>query len=159
MKKFVAFVSPVPDEETTAVPAGPDVVETRSGDAAAEDPSHGALRIEAVLSDDQAQRILSALLNGHTADDAQLMIEEFVRRELETAGPAAGNLFERIVIAVERELFQRVYLNCERVKKKAAARLGINRNTLHKKLEQYAATNGKADATQVPTEESASAED
>jgi DNA-binding protein Fis len=138
MKKFVAFVSPVPDEETTTVSAGPDVVETRNGDAAAEEPSYAALRIEAVLSDDQAQRILSALLNGHTADDAQLLIEEFVQRELESAGPAAGDLFERIVIAAERELFQRVYLNCERVKKKAAARLGINRNTLHKKLRQYA---------------------
>jgi len=138
MKKFVAFVSTVSDEDGNDAGAGLDAMDI-AGDAPAHDePSHGALRIEAVLSDDQAQRILSALLNGHTGDDAQLMIEEFVQRELETAGPGAGNLFERIVIAVERELFQRVYLNCERVKKKAAARLGINRNTLHKKLRQYA---------------------
>ncbi len=145
MKKFVAFVSPVSEQEASTSPAGPEVIETADGEAAPDDSSHGALRIEAVLSDDQAQRILSALLNGHTAEDAQLMIEEFVQRELESAGPAAGNLFERIVIAVERELFQRVYLNCERVKKKAAARLGINRNTLHKKLRQYALVDEDAD--------------
>ena len=145
MKKFVAFVSPVSEQEATEPSAGPDVIETGNGAAAPEDVSHAALRIEAVLSDDQAQRILSALLNGHAPDDAQLMIEEFVRRELETAGPAAGNLFERIVIAVERELFQRVYVNCERVKKKAAARLGINRNTLHKKLRQYALVDENGD--------------
>ena len=138
MKNFVAFCPPPPGQEATASPSGPDVVETADIEAAREDPAHVALRIEAVLSDDQTRRILSALLNGQSGDDAQQMIEEFVQRELESAGPAAGNLFERIVIAVERELFQRVYLNCERVKKKAAARLGINRNTLHKKLRQYA---------------------
>jgi DNA-binding protein Fis len=138
-------VSPVSEQEANDSPSGPEVMETADGEAAPEVPSHAALRIEAVLSDDQAQRILSALLNGHTADDAQLLIEEFVQRELESAGPAAGDLFERIVIAVERELFQRVYLNCERVKKKAAARLGINRNTLHKKLRQYALVDEDAD--------------
>lgn len=145
MKKFVAFVSTVPEEDAPSLHTGPETSETGGGASAPEEASHAALRIEAVLSDDQAQRILSALLNGRTADDAQLMIEEFVQRELETAGPGAENLFERIVIAVERELFQRVYLNCERVKKKAAARLGINRNTLHKKLRQYALVDDRDD--------------
>ena len=38
---------------------------------------------------------------------------------------------------VERELIQQVLQTCDRVQIKAAARLGINRNTLHKKLSEY----------------------
>ena len=41
---------------------------------------------------------------------------------------------------------------CDEVKVTAADRLGINRNTLHKKLEQYAATNGKADVEEPAVE-------
>ncbi len=53
------------------------------------------------------------------------------------AGPQANDLHKRIVDQVERELIQQVLQSCERVQIKAAARLGINRNTLHKKLAQY----------------------
>ena len=42
-----------------------------------------------------------------------------------------------IVGRVERELIQQVLQSCDRVQIKAAARLGINRNTLHKKLAEY----------------------
>ena len=38
---------------------------------------------------------------------------------------------------VERELIAQVMLSCNNVQTKAAARLGINRNTLHKKLKEY----------------------
>jgi DNA-binding protein Fis len=38
---------------------------------------------------------------------------------------------------VERRLISQVYSACNRVKTKTAARLGIDRNTLHKKLRQY----------------------
>ena len=45
---------------------------------------------------------------------------------------------------------------CEGVKVTAADLLGINRNTLHKKWEQYSAENGKPDeAEAVPVEEAA----
>ena len=52
-------------------------------------------------------------------------------------GPSANDLHDRIVGQVERELIQQVLQACERVQIKAAARLGINRNTLHKKLSEY----------------------
>jgi DNA-binding protein Fis len=42
-----------------------------------------------------------------------------------------------IVDRVERELISQVMLDCNQVQIKAAARLGINRNTLHKKLKDY----------------------
>ena len=52
-------------------------------------------------------------------------------------GPSANDLYDRIVGRVERELIQQVLQTCDRVQIKAAARLGINRNTLHKKLSEY----------------------
>jgi DNA-binding protein Fis len=42
-----------------------------------------------------------------------------------------------VVNRVERELIVQVMAACEGVQIKAAERLGINRNTLHKKLKEY----------------------
>jgi DNA-binding protein Fis len=42
-----------------------------------------------------------------------------------------------IVNRVERELIAQVMTQAESVQIKAAERLGINRNTLHKKLKEY----------------------
>ena len=49
----------------------------------------------------------------------------------------AANLHASIVNRVERELIAQVMAACAGVQTKAADRLGINRNTLHKKLEEY----------------------
>ncbi|MGC8643166.1 MAG: sigma-54 interaction domain-containing protein [Isosphaeraceae bacterium] len=62
---------------------------------------------------------------------------ELVRQGIHNAGPNASNLHNYIVGQVERELIQQVLQTCDRVQIKAAARLGINRNTLHKKLAEY----------------------
>jgi DNA-binding protein Fis len=40
---------------------------------------------------------------------------------------------------IERELIGQVMCDCEQVQVKAAQRLGINRNTLHKKLAEFEA--------------------
>ncbi|MCH8046479.1 MAG: sigma-54-dependent Fis family transcriptional regulator [Planctomycetes bacterium] len=48
-----------------------------------------------------------------------------------------GTLHTRIVKRVEKELVLQVMARCDRVQTKAATRLGINRNTLHKKLKEY----------------------
>jgi DNA-binding NtrC family response regulator len=69
--------------------------------------------------------------------DLTAMTAELVRQGVRAAGPHANDLHKRIVDQVERELIQQVLMSCERVQIKAAARLGINRNTLHKKLAQY----------------------
>ncbi|HWE35716.1 MAG TPA: sigma-54 dependent transcriptional regulator [Isosphaeraceae bacterium] len=72
---------------------------------------------------------------------------ELVRQGIQAAGPAADDLCDRIVGQVERELIQQVLASCDRVQIKAAARLGINRNTLHKKLDKYridTGSNGEA---------------
>jgi DNA-binding NtrC family response regulator len=66
--------------------------------------------------------------------DLNALTAELVRQGIRAAGPGANDLHGRIVGQVERELIQQVLHACERVQIKAAARLGINRNTLHKKL-------------------------
>ncbi len=69
--------------------------------------------------------------------DPAALASELVRQGLRAAGPQANNLYDRIVGQVERELIEQVLASCERVQIKAAARLGINRNTLHKKLAEF----------------------
>ena len=54
-----------------------------------------------------------------------------------SAASNEGNLHGHIVDRVEREVIAQVMSTCSNVQIKAAARLGINRNTLHKKLKQY----------------------
>ena len=69
--------------------------------------------------------------------DLGALTAELVRQGIRAAGPQANDLHTRIVGQVERELIQQVLHACERVQIKAAARLGINRNTLHKKLAEF----------------------
>lgn len=69
--------------------------------------------------------------------DQTTLCTELVRQGISSAGPNTNDLHDRIVGRVERELIQQVLQSCDRVQIKAAARLGINRNTLHKKLTEY----------------------
>ena len=69
--------------------------------------------------------------------DFTVLCAELVRHGISSAGPAANDLYDRIVGQVERELIQQVLQACDRVQIKTASRLGINRNTLHKKLSEY----------------------
>jgi DNA-binding NtrC family response regulator len=69
--------------------------------------------------------------------DLDGLCEEFVSRGLSEAGPNGENLHERVVSLVEKELISQVLRSCQGVQTKAATRLGINRNTLHKKIDDY----------------------
>jgi DNA-binding NtrC family response regulator len=72
-----------------------------------------------------------------TGTDLAALTAELVRAGVRAAGPASNDLYDRIVGRVERELIEQVLQTCDRVQIKAAARLGINRNTLHKKLSEF----------------------
>ena len=72
------------------------------------------------------------------------------RSSVRAAGPAANDLYDRIVGRVERELIQQVMQTCDRIQIKAAARLGINRNTLHKKLSEFRLDDTSATAGMPP---------
>jgi len=67
----------------------------------------------------------------------ETLVEEVVQQGLAASGPDEENLHSKIVDRVERELIAQVMAECNRVQTKAAKRLGINRNTLHKKLDDY----------------------
>ncbi len=74
---------------------------------------------------------------GGTPLDFDGLAEELVRTGLSAADEKAEDLHSRIVDCVEREVIAQVLAQCDGVQIKAAGRLGINRNTLHKKLKQY----------------------
>jgi transcriptional regulator with GAF, ATPase, and Fis domain len=73
--------------------------------------------------------------------DLQALIQGLVRVGIQTL--PEGTLDEKIVLAVERELIEQVMMHCNGVGVAAAKKLGINRNTLHKKVEGYKQADGK----------------
>ena len=74
---------------------------------------------------------------GKRGLDVESLTEELVQMGLGAAADDARDLHGQIVDRVEREVIAQVMVACEHVQTKAATRLGINRNTLHKKLKQY----------------------
>jgi len=76
-------------------------------------------------------------IGRHRSVDLYTLAAELVEQGITTAGSQADNLHATIVNRVERELIAQVMTACDNVQTKAAARLGINRNTLHKKLKEY----------------------
>jgi Nif-specific regulatory protein len=71
-----------------------------------------------------------------TTADVPTLIRQLVRTGIQTL--PRRTLEKNIVKAVERELTEQVLQRCNDVRVKAAEWLGINRNTLHKRLEEYA---------------------
>jgi DNA-binding NtrC family response regulator len=69
--------------------------------------------------------------------DLDSLARDLVEQGMTTAGPDDDNLFDRVVSRVERELIAQMLAACGGVQLKAAARLGINRNTLRKKLLEH----------------------
>jgi DNA-binding NtrC family response regulator len=74
--------------------------------------------------------------------DLDSLARDLVEQGMTTAGPGDDNLFGRIVSRVERELIAQMLAACDGVQLKAAARLGINRNTLRKKLLEHGLEGG-----------------
>jgi len=76
-------------------------------------------------------------IGRHRSFDLEALAAELVEQGITSAGSQADNLHGTIVSRVERELIAQVMARCDNVQTKAAARLGINRNTLHKKLKEH----------------------
>ncbi len=76
--------------------------------------------------------------------DLDALIQQLVRVGIETLPD--GSLDKRIVGGVERELIEQVLQLCDGVQVKAAARLGINRNTLHQKVSKFGKVDGEQSA-------------
>ncbi len=78
---------------------------------------------------------------GLKAFDLDSLARELVVQGITTSQPDDSDLHAKVVNRVEREVIAQVMTACDHVQIKAAARLGINRNTLHKKLKDYGLDN------------------
>ena len=137
MKKITAIVQPVISEaadcESDDLP-----IESASETESVASGGSSPVKIEVVVSDAQAQGVMDTLLTGTTRqEEPEAIISRLVCHELHLAEPDEDKLYERILSHVERELIRQVLRECDGVQTKAAARLGINRNTLHKRLRDY----------------------
>ncbi|MBV9123123.1 MAG: sigma-54-dependent Fis family transcriptional regulator [Planctomycetes bacterium] len=100
-----------------------------------------------VLSNGQALTpdLLASPLHGERrlrvsrsrGQDLPGLIQNLVRVGIQSVSAEEGTLYQKIVGGVERELIEQVLQLCDSVQVKAAARLGINRNTLHKKISEF----------------------
>lgn len=67
------------------------------------------------------------------------VISDYLEKYFETLGQNlnAGNLYDIVLQEVERPLLEITLKTCDNNQKKAAEVLGINRNTLRRKLTDY----------------------
>ena len=70
------------------------------------------------------------------AADLDGLVQELIQHGVENSTDQ-DNLFNKIVSRIEKELISQIMAECDNVQVKAAKRLGINRNTLHKKMKDY----------------------
>jgi len=80
-------------------------------------------------------------MSGHETPDLESLARLVVQEGLATMDASEVGLYSKIVDRVERELIAQVMKACNNVQTQAAAQLGINRNTLHKKLKQHGLEN------------------
>src|SRR5260370_41992421 len=80
----------------------------------------------------------------------QALIQQLVQLGIQDL--PEGTLESQIIGAVERELIEQVLARCKGVQGTAAKRLGMNRNTLHKKVRTYATEHGSV-VREPPTEQ------
>ncbi|MCD0461336.1 sigma-54 interaction domain-containing protein [Roseiconus lacunae] len=67
----------------------------------------------------------------------QALTQSVVQSGIREAGDDSSELHRSVVDLVEKELIAQVLAACGGVQTKAASRLGMNRNTLHKKIKDY----------------------
>ena len=75
-------------------------------------------------------------LSRGSGDSPEELAKRLVRLEL-SGRPGSDEVLPAVLARVERETMLQVLRACQGVQTKAAGRLGINRNTLHKKIDEY----------------------
>lgn len=69
--------------------------------------------------------------------DLETLVQEVVEQGVRAAESEQSEIHSYVVNRVEKELIAQVLANCNHVQTKTAAKLGINRNTLYKKIKDY----------------------
>lgn len=90
------------------------------------------------------------------SNDVPTLIRNLVRAGLQTPLPRGIKGFHPFLVdGLERELIEEVMRQFGGTQIKAAERLGINRNTLHKKLEQFRNGDAEPEEAVEPSEPAA----
>lgn len=76
-------------------------------------------------------------IGREVADDAASLCAALVSRGVADCGSESKTIHSEVVGQVEREVILQVLRQCQGVQTRTATRLGINRNTLHKKIDEY----------------------
>jgi len=79
-------------------------------------------------------------------EDVPGLIQQLVKMGVQSP-PTGKKLYKYLVGGLERALIEHVIRLCDGVQVKAAERLGINRNTLHKKLDEFLIEEGNGEPT------------
>lgn len=93
------------------------------------------VRLEAVVSQERARIVVDTVLDTDTStgsNSSDRIIDLLVQREL--SSDDSGQVFHRLISSVERALLEHAFAECDRIQTRTADRLGVNRNTIHKKL-------------------------
>jgi len=96
----------------------------------------------------EGNEISSSLLPPHVRGEAPQRLGQINRSDIEsicselvsmglTENPDEGASYNAVMGMVEKELILQVLRICQGTQTKTATRLGINRNTLHKKIDDY----------------------
>jgi DNA-binding protein Fis len=108
---------------------------SRSSVAKDREDDAGGVRLEAVVSAERARTVVDTLLNVNeltNINSFDRLVDLLIQREL--ANDESGQLFHRVMSSVEKALVEKAYVECGQVQTRTAERLGVNRNTIHKKL-------------------------
>ncbi|MBL8817083.1 MAG: sigma-54-dependent Fis family transcriptional regulator [Planctomyces sp.] len=79
-------------------------------------------------------------IGRRAAEDLESLCTELVSRRIAEIGEDSSDVYNQVVNLVEKELILQVLRQCQGVQTRTATRLGINRNTLHKKIEDHGLT-------------------
>lgn len=76
-------------------------------------------------------------IGRRSSDDLSVVCADLVSRKLSEIGDDSTDAWNHVINFVERELILQVLRQTQGVQTRTALRLGINRNTLHKKIEDH----------------------
>ena len=130
MKRVILQI--IPAEHPTSdipVPANGNGTAARNGH---DDPG---VRVEAVVSQERARIVVETVLDTEASsggDSSDRIIDLLVQRAL--SSDESGQVFHRVISNVEKTLLEHAFAECDHIQTRTADRLGVNRNTIHKKL-------------------------
>ena len=76
-------------------------------------------------------------IGRRASEDLESLCADLVSRRLAQIGEDSTDVYNEVMNVIEKELLLQVLRQSQGVQTRTAARLGINRNTLHKKIEDH----------------------